>query len=144
MPPFSADADLPASLRHESSGFLIRSPPFPIPVQPLTSLFVGTFSVLEDSSFVSVPLRATEFGSNFGSKRPQLFFCRPPTDIAAERTSGHFCGGTGPRGRAYAPAAVCDAVGAPAWAQSPDPKPIHTRLALSRRKQGFESPRERQ
>ena len=47
----------------------IRSPPSPIiPVQPLTSLFVGTFSVLEGSSFVSVPLRATAFGSNLGSK----------------------------------------------------------------------------
>jgi hypothetical protein len=69
MRPSSADADLRASLRHESSGFLIRSLPSPIiPVQPLTSLFVSTFAVLEGSSFVSVPLRATAFGSNLGSK----------------------------------------------------------------------------
>jgi hypothetical protein len=43
-------------------------------VHPLTSLFVGTFSVLECSTSVSVPPRATEFVSNFGSKGPQLFF----------------------------------------------------------------------
>jgi hypothetical protein len=69
LPPFSADADLRAGLTHESSAFLIRSLPSPIiPVQPLTSLFVSTFAVLEGSSFVSVPLRATAFGSNLGSK----------------------------------------------------------------------------
>jgi hypothetical protein len=71
MRPSSAGADIraPTSMGPESSGFLIRSLPSPIiPVQPLTSLFVSTFAVLEGSSFVSVPLRATAFGSNLGSK----------------------------------------------------------------------------
>jgi len=39
----------------ENTALEIRSPPSPtIPVQPLTSLFFGTFAVLEGSSFVSV------------------------------------------------------------------------------------------
>ena len=53
----------------QSTALEIRSPPSPtIPVQPLTSLLVGIFSVLEGSSFVSVPLCTTAFGSNLGSK----------------------------------------------------------------------------
>jgi hypothetical protein len=87
MRPSSAGADIraPTSMGPESSGFLIRSSPSPpILVRPLTSLFVGTFSVLERSSSVSVPLRAAKFGSNFGSKGPQ-FVLLPATDGPAEQ-----------------------------------------------------------